>query len=47
MSLPTPGDNVIKEINTLFFNYIWNSKIDRVARKCITKDYGEGGLKND
>ena len=45
MSLPTPGDNVIKEINTLFFNYIWNSKIDRVARKCITKDYGDGGLK--
>ena len=45
MSLPTPGDNILKEINTLFFNYIWNSKVDRVARKCITKDYSDGGLK--
>ena len=45
MSLPTPEDYIIREINTLFFNYIWNSKVDRDARKCITKDYIDGGLK--
>ena len=39
MVLPSPDETVIKEIDTLIFNYIWNSKVDRVARKIITKDF--------
>ena len=45
MSLPNPNVDLIKEIDTIFFNYIWNSKVDRIARKLITRNYNEGGLK--
>ena len=45
MSLPNPNHKLLSELDTLFFNYVWNSKRDRVARKLITKDYKEGGLK--
>ena len=45
MSLPDPDQSYIKYINRLFFNYIWNSKIDRVGRCYITRDYQDGGLK--
>ena len=45
MSPPNPNVDLIKEIDTIFFNYIWNSKVDRIARKLITRNYNEGGLK--
>ena len=45
MSLPDPSQKFLAELNTIFFHYIWNSKVDRIARKIITKDYREGGLK--
>ena len=45
MSLPDPPEKTVKELNTIFFNYIWNSKIDRIARKEIIKDHDQGGLK--
>ena len=45
LSLPNPNKELIKEIDTLFFNYVWNSKIDRIARKHIVKQYHDGGLK--
>ena len=45
MSLPYPGIDLLKEIDTIFFNYIWNSRVDRIARKGVVKQYSDGGLK--
>ena len=45
MSLPNPSIVFLKEIDTIFFNYIWNSRVDRIARKCVVKQYSDGGLK--
>ena len=44
LSLPNPNKELIKKIDTLFFNYIWNSKTDRKARKHFVKQYHNGGL---
>ena len=32
-------------MNTMFFNFIWDSKPDKVKRIHITQDYQDGGLK--
>ena len=45
MALPNPDNDYFQKINRMLFNYIWNSKIDRIARKYIIRDYDEGGLK--
>ena len=45
ISLPNPQKEILREIDTLLFNYIWNSKVDRIARKYITRQYNEGGLR--
>ena len=34
----------IKEINTIFYKFLWNDKGDKIKRKMIN-DYSEGGLK--
>ena len=44
MALPNPDRKYLKELNTLLFNYIWNSKVDRVARTVVTKKFMDGGL---
>ena len=45
LSLPKPCDGEIKQLELLFFNYIWHGKKDRVARKTIIQNYDQGGLK--
>ena len=45
LALPNPPQNMIKEINSLFFKFIWNGAIDRIKRDVIIKDYQQGGLK--
>ena len=45
ISLPNPQKELLREIDTLLFSYIWNSKVDRIARKYITRQYNEGGLR--
>ena len=35
----------IKQINNLFFDFLWNSKGDKIKTDVITQDYGNGGLK--
>ena len=45
LALPNPSENVVKELNSLFFKYIWNGSVDRVKRDITTKDYKQGGLK--
>ena len=35
----------IKEINVMFYNFLWNDKSDKIKRKVMINDYSEGGLK--
>ena len=35
---------VIKEINKLFFNFLWNDKGDKIKRMVMINDYPNGGL---
>ena len=42
--LPT-NHNAIKEINNIFFNFLWDGKGDKVKRDIIISDYENGGLR--
>ena len=44
-TLPTPDDIFVKELETLFFSFIWGGKGDKIARKTIINDIEDGGLK--
>lgn len=44
-SLPRPDAKTMKELEILFFNFIWGNKKDRVSRKQLIQDYRLGGLK--
>lgn len=41
--LPSPSSDVIKSINKLIFNFIWNKK-DRIKRKTLIGDIKDGGI---
>ena len=43
-TLPSPNDPFLKELETLFFSFIWGGKCDKIARKTIN-DIEDGGLK--
>jgi hypothetical protein len=45
ISLPNPPREKLKEIEKNFFEFIWNSKTPRVAKKDIIQSYEKGGLK--
>ena len=45
ITLPNPNEKTIKQLNDILFNFIWNSKIDKIKRKVITQNYTCGGLK--
>ena len=44
-SLPSPCDQIMKDLNNLLFNYIWGNKRDRISRKQMIQDYSMGGCK--
>ena len=44
-SIPSPSQEFIKTMNSLFFNFIWNNKPDKVKRIYITQDYQNAGLR--
>ena len=39
------NNKVIKEINGIFYNFLWNDKGDKIKRNVMINDYPEGGLK--
>ena len=39
------NQRVLEEINTLFFNFLWNGKGDKIKRNTMISDYSEGGLR--
>ncbi|MCG7879937.1 MAG: reverse transcriptase family protein [Candidatus Thiodiazotropha endolucinida] len=44
-ALPTPPNKVIKEIQSLFYKYLWNNGPDKIKREVIEQNYENGGLK--
>ena len=44
MSLPVPNA-LLKEINSLMYEFLWDSKPDKVKRKTICAEYSNGGLR--
>ena len=42
--LPTPTLKVIKELNNIFFKFLWNDKPDKIKRTISTLNLLEGGL---
>ena len=45
ISLPTPAENQMKELENLAFSFIWGHKTDRIKRYIITRDYSQGSLR--
>ena len=45
ISLPSPSEKLLKNLQSLFFSFIWNNSKDRIKRKVTIKDYQEGGLR--
>ena len=44
ISLPNPDEIFVKKLNTELYNFLWDSKIDKVKRDIIVKKYIDGGL---
>ena len=44
MSQP-PNSELLSKLNSMFFNFIWNGKKDKVKRNIMTQNYEKGGLK--
>ena len=42
--LPT-NHTAIKDINVMFYNFLWNDKGDKIKRNVMANDYSEGVLK--
>ena len=45
ISLPDPEDYFLKDMNTLFYKFIWKNKPENLKRDLMTQYYKEGGTK--
>ena len=45
LSLPSPPEIVLKNLQSVFYKFLWNNSRDRIKRKVSCKDYCEGGLR--
>ena len=45
LALPNPPEATIKEMNSIFFKFIWGGGTDRIKRSIVIKEYKQGGLK--
>ena len=43
--LPNPDKEYIKQVNDMFFKYVWNDKPDRIKRNQFVQNYENGGVK--
>ena len=43
--LPNPPAKVMKEIQDMFYKFLWDGKPDKIKRNVIINNYEEGGLK--
>ena len=44
ISLPPPSEKVMKELNSIFYKFLWNGGPDKVKRTIITQKLENGGL---
>ena len=44
ISLPDPNDSILKHLNELFFEFVWQGPA-KIKKEVIIKQYNEGGLK--
>ena len=45
IALPNPTAEIINTLQKKFFNFIWQSRTDRVKRDVLVQNYDKGGLK--
>ena len=45
LTLPSPSDEFLSNLNSLFYNFVWNAKPDRISRNQAVQSYADGGLK--
>ena len=45
LAIPGPVDNMIRQLTTKMYSFIWDDKPDKVERDLISQDYCRGGLK--
>ena len=43
-ALPRPPNEFMKKLKTIFFQFIWNGKVDRIKRSSLYKPYLDGGM---
>ena len=43
--LPDPLIYIVQQIQDMFFNFLWNNKVDKVKRNTVLGNYEDGGLK--
>ena len=44
MALPDPEQNILNNINAMFFDFLWNGR-SKMKQSVVVKQYCEGGLK--
>jgi len=45
LTIPNPSTNLIKDLQKMFFKFIWNDGPDKISRVTITQDVCNGGLR--
>jgi hypothetical protein len=45
LTLPNPPAQVMKEIQDMFYKFLWEGKPDQIKRNVIINNYEEGGLR--
>lgn len=44
LTLPIPDEHYLKQLNNLFFKFIWNNGPDKIKRNVLSLEYKNGGL---
>lgn len=45
LALPNPSDDLIKQLQTMCFNFLWSNRPDKIKRTVVIQDYENGGLR--
>ena len=44
VNIPDPSDAFLKELDCMFFKFLWNSKQGKIRKNCACQSYQNGGL---
>ena len=45
MTIPSPDNYFIKQLNSRLFAFLWDNKLDKIKREYVTQDYTNSGLR--